>query len=258
MLLLPCPNRRSRHVAGKSARGFTLVELLVVIGIIALLISMLLPALNKARAAARTTTCLSGLRQVGMAVVEYTINNRQTLPPCYYFSAANPSTNRSMFDILGEQLPTNTRESIWTCPESLPGTTTQYPLTYGANRRVHVYYWVDSPVPPGQVQSLMRVTKVRRSSEVVSLADASQASGVYTTGGWLDWSDHPDVADPSKADTSTNLLPGWGNNSDAVGNNYHVRYRHGGNKQANVLFIDGHAATLSSGEIKYRNLAINY
>jgi prepilin-type N-terminal cleavage/methylation domain-containing protein len=64
-------------------RAFTLVELLVVIGIIAILISLLLPSLTKARESANRTACLSNMRQLGMTLLEYSIRNRDRIPIGY-------------------------------------------------------------------------------------------------------------------------------------------------------------------------------
>jgi prepilin-type N-terminal cleavage/methylation domain-containing protein/prepilin-type processing-associated H-X9-DG protein len=67
-----------RHRA--ATRGFTLVELLVVIGIIAVLISLLLPSLNRARESARQVQCLSNLQQLSNATIAYCNENKGAYP----------------------------------------------------------------------------------------------------------------------------------------------------------------------------------
>lgn len=80
--------------------GFTLIELLVVIAVIALLVGMLLPALGKAREAARMTKCSSNARSVAQGVYIYNATNKELFPPHYVY--ANSQTG-SDWDIADQQ-----------------------------------------------------------------------------------------------------------------------------------------------------------
>ncbi len=84
----------ARHIR----RGFTLIELLVVISIIALLIGLLLPALSRAREAAKTTSCLSNMGQVMRSCTMYQDDSKDAMPVRAPYGSNGENGNRSNFN----------------------------------------------------------------------------------------------------------------------------------------------------------------
>lgn len=105
----------------KAMRGFSLVELLVVISILAVLMSLLLPALSKAREQTQRTRCLSNLRQFGVASMNYSNAFRGDVP---YAGWIPPNTEgRFLFDVdVRRELFLNyglTNARLWWCPSGV-------------------------------------------------------------------------------------------------------------------------------------------
>lgn len=214
----------------RDRRAFTLVELLVVIGIIALLIGILLPSLSRAREQANSAACLSNLRQLGMAMVQYTNENKGYFPRSaangtgaddwIYWQAGRVRDEGALVKYLGPQFV----EKHYLCPSDVAENHPTYPFSYTFNE--YMGGLVLPPTSPGVLHWRIKITQVKRPADKLMMVDES--STTIDDGCWA----------PQKYPVDgKNLLSNRHDKKAELSSNPN-------NGVGNALFVDGHAASI--------------
>jgi len=215
-------------------RGFTLIELLIVIAIVAILAALAVPAVGRVRESAAQASCLSQVRQIGLAMNLYANEHDG-----YYPEAWDPVTQETFAAKLREYSQTDLRQkkSIFVSPLAEPITANDdspHNITYGMHGLLGLAR--NDPSKPKRLQ-------VQRPSQVILVANTVQQSGNFNRSSssiyspselyWIDCDYALDQRIPVQ---------------DSDGNLAYPTSR------VNCVFVDGHAAPIKKGEVTWGNL----
>ena len=212
-----------RRLTPRPRGAFTLIELLVVIAIIAILASLLLPSLARAKAKGKQAACKSNLRQVGLAFHMYADDHEGWLPTTTHGAGTNASWIYQLSDYVGHV------DRIRLCPadpkaqERLSANAASYSL--------NEFTSVDLVDPFGQkLESFRKLDTLRFPSQTITAFEISDKAGVNT------FNDHTH---------SRNWLLGWSSVTTDIQPDRHLG-------SANYPFADSHVETIKASILKAR------
>ncbi len=251
------PHRQARrHVWAHAVKAFTLIELLVVVAIIAILMAILLPSLSNAREQAKTTSCLSNLRQLGTISSMYTSEYNGYIVPTLYVNWRSPGSGdvrETCFTLLKYYgyLPSDMYSNngkplsrgILYCPSGISDRSTSTTNSAPAS-----LYDLDSYRPSRQQsKDLAPGRYVDTWYAMSSNTDRGNSYGPFpgcAIPDGMDTSNTSGVKLVSIADHSRTALFFDGIGWNVCGYPMRMSARHSQTQSTNVCFVDGHAETL--------------
>jgi prepilin-type N-terminal cleavage/methylation domain-containing protein/prepilin-type processing-associated H-X9-DG protein len=227
----------------RSRRAFSLIELIVVVGIIAILIGMLLPTLSNVREQAKTLQCMSQLRQIGFAIQQYSIANHGNTPvwsirhewPDDIPPVDGVDLGPAWTVLIERYLGQNPDGPVWNCP-SWPEPERRVNYFLGAR-------WMHEQQP---LLRSIQISKIRNSTTYIFAGECTAQRYYVPPFGTDEGNEFEDI---DKDDGAIKCLAFFG---EVGGMNMHRQ----GN---NVLFADNHVATFrkwNAQELTYSPLSM--